>query len=196
MTDAEDRCLWSLDRIDPYLDGELPADESALFERHVAGCPECGEELALARAVIRELRALPAVDCPPQVEINAAAVFESPETGGDSGPKRQTVLDWFRGRGVSTLRPAMAVMVVVIALASVFVLTQHEQSPFRDSGKEEITPEQVELARLDAMLAFAYLGKYSRRTGEILKEDVINQRVIRPLGRTMVQPIYPFPMDE
>jgi anti-sigma factor RsiW len=195
MTDAENRCLWTLDRIDPYLDGDLAGEEAAIFDRHVADCAECREELAFARAVVRELRILPEVECPSHVERNAVAEYET-AAGGDGGSILQSLLDWLRGRGVFTLRPAMAVMVLVIAAVSVFVLTQHRQSPLNGNGGEELTAEQVEQAKLDTMLAFAYLGKYSRRTGEILKEDVINQRVIKPLGKTIARPIYPFPRDE
>ena len=50
------------------------------------------------------------------------------------------------------------------------------------------------LAKLDAMLAFAYLGKYGRRTVEIVREDVITNRVVRPLGKTIVEPMNPFPL--
>jgi anti-sigma factor RsiW len=196
MTDAEDRCLWTLDRIDPYLDGDLAGEEAAIFERHVADCADCREELVFARAVVRELRTLPSVECPPQVERNAAAEYEAAAAGSDRRSPLQSLLDWLRGHGVFTLRPAMAVMVVVIAAVSVFVLTHHRQSPLNRNGGQEITQEQVEQATLDAMLAFAYLGKYSRRTGEILRDEVITQRVIRPLGKTIAQPIYPFPRDE
>lgn len=200
MTDAEDRCLWTLDRIDPYLDGDLTSDESTAFERHVAECPECRDELSLARAVVRELRSLPELECPDRVVADARGRCDAAREDAASGVRTwiRRMADRFRSGGAFALRPAMAVMIVVIVAVSVFVLTQHEQSPFNiaDSGDEQITPEDVEIAKLDAMLAFAYLGKYSRRTGEILKEDVINQRVIKPLGKTIVQPIYPFPRDE
>jgi anti-sigma factor RsiW len=195
MTAAEDRCLWTLDRIDPYIDGDLATEEVAEIERHLADCPECRQELALARAVTSELRSLPELECPQRVVDNAAARVESV----DSGFTVRKLLDWFGGRGVPRLRPAMAVMVLVIAAASVFVLSRHEQSPFNPDARDaavELTDEEIELAKVDAMLAFAYLGRYSRRTGEIIKKDVLEERVIKPIGRTIAEPIYPFPRHE
>jgi anti-sigma factor RsiW len=185
MTAAEDRCLWTLDRIDPYLEGDLDSEEIAKVENHLADCEDCREELALARAVVQELRALPALECPPGVVERAAALGTS---NHESAIHR--LLGWFGGRNVFNLRPAMAVMVLVIAAVSVFVLSQHEQSPFHKEPK--YTEQEIELATVDAMLAFAYLGKFSKRTGEILKNDVINDRVIIPLGKTVTEPIYPF----
>ena len=146
------------------MDGDLAAEEIAKVAGHLADCPDCREELALARAVAQELRTLPALECPPRVVEDAAARL------GTVGRKTlvQRLLDWIGGRNVFTLRPAMAVMVLVIAAVSVFVLSQHEQSPF--SRAPEYTDQELELAKLDAMLAFAYLGhdvrqQYTRGAG-------------------------------
>jgi anti-sigma factor RsiW len=197
MTHGEDKCFRVLNRIDPYLDGELDAREVAAFEEHVAGCAACRDELALARAVLGELRDLPGLECPRRVVESAAERCEAGRTGsGRSTARRRLtrrIADWFRGPGVPAFRPAMAVMVLVIAAVSVFVVSRHGQSPFHQAREEALTEQEIELAKLDAMLAFAYLGKYSRRTAEIVKEEVIKQRVIEPLGDTIAQPIYPFP---
>lgn len=200
MTNGEDRCLWVLDRIDPYLDGELDAGDTAEFEKHIAGCAGCRNELALARAVLDELRGFPGLECPRRVVEGAAERCEAGRTGSRGTAARRhparRILDWFRSPGVPALRPAMAVMVVLIAAVSVFVVSRHGQSPFHQAREEALTEQEIELAKLDAMLAFAYLGKYSRRTAEIVAEDVIRQRVIEPLGDTITQPIYPFPIEE
>ena len=97
MTAAEDRCLWTLDRIDPYVDGDLAAEEIAKVAGHLADCPDCREELALARAVAQELRTLPALECPPRVVEDAAARL------GTVGRKTlvQRLFEWFGGRNVS-----------------------------------------------------------------------------------------------
>jgi hypothetical protein len=59
-----------------------------------------------------------------------------------------------------------------------------------------LTEKEAELAKLDVMLAFAYLGKYSRRTGEIITKDVIGERVMKPVGKSVVDPMYPFPREQ
>jgi anti-sigma factor RsiW len=197
MPISRDHCSWTRHRIELYVDGELEGAERDAFEKHVESCEGCSEELALATAVMNGLRSLPLERCPDRVVDEAearAGVATVP------GPFRR-LQDWFGARVVSGLRPAMAVMVIVVVAATAFVLWRHEQSPFnRNNDRPEVageyTEQELELARLDAMLAFAYLGKYSRRTEEIVAREVITDRVIRPVERSVVDPMYPFPRDK
>lgn len=194
-----DSCSWTQERIELYVDGELAGADREEFERHVGKCQKCREELTLAEAVVSELRSLPQLDCPEGAVEKAAAVVGT-ETSGPEG----TWLDRLRrlagGRVARAPRPAMAAMLVVIFAAAVFVLSRHEQSPLNGSNRKEtaetVTEKEVELAKLDVMIAFAYIGKYSKRTGQIVKQDVIADRVVKPLGKTVVEPMYPFPRDE
>lgn len=198
MPASSQNCSWIQARIEAYVDGELHGDELSAVEGHLAACDSCSRELDLARSLVNELRALPALECPETVAEEAAA-----RAGAYPG-QRESTNKWFdrlRGRlgGISVLvpRPAMAAVIVVIVAATVFVLTQHEQSPLKiGQNGSELTEKDVELAKLDVQLAFAYLGKYSRRTGEIIRKDIIAERVMKPVGKTIVDPIYPFPRDE
>ena len=45
-------CREFADFIGDYLSGELPADETALFERHMSRCPNCHAYLANYRTTI------------------------------------------------------------------------------------------------------------------------------------------------
>ena len=51
-------------RLSPYLDGELTADDSSALESHLEGCDSCCLELDGLRAGVMELRALPEADVP------------------------------------------------------------------------------------------------------------------------------------
>ncbi len=59
MTCAESRELHSA-----FLDGELGGDERALVEGHLAGCPECAQELERLARMLGMLHALPAARAP------------------------------------------------------------------------------------------------------------------------------------
>ncbi len=48
--------------VELYHRGLLPPDEEALFEEHFAGCPECTEQLELARGFQRGIRTVAAED--------------------------------------------------------------------------------------------------------------------------------------
>jgi len=53
--------------IDAYLDGELPADESADVARHLDTCASCRQQLEQRKALSVFLRRLPYYDAPPQL---------------------------------------------------------------------------------------------------------------------------------
>jgi anti-sigma factor RsiW len=55
-----------------YLDGELPAEEHALFERHLSRCPPCGRYLDQYRLTVTAGK----VAC---AEANGAAPGDVPE---------------------------------------------------------------------------------------------------------------------
>ncbi len=194
MSKIDDKCSWFQERIDLYIDRELDRADNDAFERHVEACAACKEELSLAADVVNELRSLPTQRCPERVVDEA---MQRASGGTPQHPIRR-VLGWRGGRSVLTMRPAMAAMILVVLAASVFVLMLHEQSPFNGNAGQQSVAEhsdkELELAKLDAMLAFAYLGKYGRRTVEIVREDVITNRVVRPLGKAIVEPMNPFPL--
>lgn len=193
MPVSEMNCEWVLDRIEPFVDGELMKGELESFEAHTASCQACREEIALARSLAAELRSLPALECPSSVVDEAAAKAGASQRFGSR------LRDWFGALSVPVPKPAMAVMIVIIVAVTAFVLSQHDQSTSK--GRVAVadgtpTEQEVELARLDVMLAFAYVGKYSRRTGEIIKKDVIGDRVMKSVGKTVAGQIYPFPRDK
>jgi anti-sigma factor RsiW len=53
-----DRCGWVCDRVEAWIDGELEPASAARMDAHVAGCGRCAAEVAAARSVAAELRAL------------------------------------------------------------------------------------------------------------------------------------------
>jgi len=55
------RCPES-ERIEPWLDGELPSASARAFEAHLDGCARCGAELRALESVYASLRAIPVWD--------------------------------------------------------------------------------------------------------------------------------------
>jgi anti-sigma factor RsiW len=188
MPASGDICSWTRDRVDSYLDGELRGDELQAFEDHVRSCPSCRSELALARSTLEELRALPVLECPQRV---VEQVAERAGAGLSAGL-------WERLAAVRPFvpKPAMAAVVMVIVAATAYVLLLHEQPMTPSPPKSPALSEKdAEVAKAEVMLAFAYVGKYSRRTGEIIRKEVIEDRVIEPVGKTMVEPVYSLPFQ-
>lgn len=60
-------CEWCDERLEPWLDGDLSADETAAVAAHVRDCERCGRQVALARRITTGLRSAPADPCPGRV---------------------------------------------------------------------------------------------------------------------------------
>ena len=71
-------CGQAEDVIEAYLDGEA-GEASEALELHLAECPRCAEELALARTIKDALHALPQQRCPERVMAGALEAMESGE---------------------------------------------------------------------------------------------------------------------
>ena len=176
MTPIEKKslCAWVADRIEPYLDGELSADESHVFDRHVDACVDCREELTFAETVLSKLRELPAQSCPDRV---TGPLYTSVETGPklsvvQAVPVRRWPGGWF-------LRPAVAGMLAVIVFATMILVGRMER------GTNEATPDEVARATAEVQWTLAYVGNVSRWTGRTFQQEVLEERVVAPVRRAV-----------
>lgn len=136
------RCDEALDLLEPSLDGELTPGDAARLRAHLFGCPSCARELALARRIQGELRALPLSVVPPEVRALA---------GG--------------GRVRALLAAAMLAMTVGGAL---FL----EQARLRPAPPPGPSTADVARATAEARFALAYIGKVSRHAGLDLRDGL------------------------
>ena len=158
-------CDEALDLLEPYVDGDLPPAVAGRLRAHLETCRSCAAELALARRIQSELRALPQLDCPPEVLERARS------RGGEVVPFRP------RRTGLP-LRVAAAAAVLVLALGggALFVRSQQPRQP---------SAAEIAQATREARYALAYIGKVSRHTGLDLRDDVIARRLVRPAARSL-----------
>jgi anti-sigma factor RsiW len=204
-----DTCSWVQERIEPYVDGELRGPDLDAFERHIEVCETCRRELERAQMVVSGLRALPQQRCPDRVVERAAALLGGAGGGAEVTGGREMGAAWpgrlrrlLGGRIAPVLQPAAAAALVVI-IAALFVLFPGERAPFEggDELSEEqaaldVTQRELELAKLDVMLAFAYVNKYNRLGAEIAAKEGITDPVLKGIERSVVDPLFPFPLHE
>ncbi len=119
-------CAWVRERIDPLLDGELAAADAAALQEHLAGCPACRAEVALARSLQGALRdGLPPLACPPEVSRRVMETARREARAGrgkrraGAGGLGSRIRDWLGGR--RRLRPALAAAALVLLLAAPFL---------------------------------------------------------------------------
>ncbi len=167
MHSHEPGCDWVLDRLDALIDDDfdITSAERAALECHIASCGACARELAWAQTVRDELRTLSVASAPAAVIARAEA-----EIAAQTAP---VVHLHPKARLVRSLTVAAAAVVVIAALA------------VADQRRRAANELAVEQAARNAAVAFAYVGKYTRRAGEIVENEVIEQRLLAPVGKAM-----------
>jgi anti-sigma factor RsiW len=60
-------CQQIVEMVTDYLEGSLSRSQRRRFERHLAGCPHCGEYLTQMRATVRLTGRLRAEDLTPEM---------------------------------------------------------------------------------------------------------------------------------
>ena len=178
-----DHCDRVLDRLEAYLDNELPAGEAAPVESHLAACESCSREHDLARQVLGQLRSLPELSCPDAVAAAAARRIEGLPSPA-SAPLAERLGGWWQ----KYLHPAAAAaaLMLVVAMAVFIGQEQHYRSTASDNPKDtlELTPESITLAKAEIKWTFAYLGKVGRHSGLVVRDEAINH-VVKPIERAV-----------
>jgi anti-sigma factor RsiW len=208
-------CAAARERLDEYLDGDLAESGRRRLERHLAICAACAAELRLAGEVLRELRALPELDCPPRVLERAArlagragreggAMSASPPAAAPparveplapliSLAKRAPWRAPATGRRAREPRPERTVAGRVlggwrrsVAGVAALLLLALTASLAGSGGRR---PDAVEVARGAAQVRFAlaYVGRVSERAGWRLQRQVLARRVVAPLTENLAQ---------
>ena len=163
-------CNWAQERLELYLDAELPKNERSALEVHLRICAACCAELETARKVQETLRILPAQAAPEQI---IEAVYA--HARADLRARRRTWLQsWTSG-----WRPVLGVAVAAILLIFTTIGLQ-DQEP-----NNTMTPAEIARAKRQVKWTIAYLSQVGRRTGSTVRDEVIGSRVVRPIHRSM-----------
>jgi len=180
-------CEWVQDRIELFVDGDAGHDDAQALERHAHTCAECAADIDFARSLKSELRALPAHTAPAgaveraEAAARAAAASSSPSLGERVAAfLGARIAQHFEGM----MRPAMAAMVLVVIAAGVFVVSQRDRVPTTQNG---YTQAEIAAAAEQARVAFAYVGHYTQRPVQVLRSDVMADRVVPRMEKAMTQ---------
>jgi len=179
-----EHCDWIMDRLEAYLDGDLPTDELAPVESHLAMCGNCTRELELARQVQSTLHALPEQTCPDAVVEAAARRID-----GLPAPAAPPITERLSGWWHQFMHPiaAAAAMLLVVAMTVFIGQEQHYNSTASLSPEDtlELTAEEIALAKAEIKWTLAYLGDVGRRSGLAVRDDAIINHVVKPVGRAL-----------
>ncbi len=181
-SDSRIPCAWVERNLEAWVDGELARREHARLERHLEQCAGCTNAARLAGLVREALQEMPIVACPPRVSERVEAIVRNapPSLHARKRNGHRSLADFIAVRARVFTRPALAVMTgIVLAIGAAGVWNQTHEPRFSN--------RDIEHARRDARVAFAYLGRYSRRTGTIVSRDVMAERVVAPVRHAVRQ---------
>jgi len=144
------------DRIEAWLDGELPGGEAQRIAAHVESCAACAAAVDWARAVRDGLRGLPVLDAPPALLARVRAVAREGEA-----------------RRGSRHRLAAGLILLAATLAVALGLTWRLGPPGPPAGQARIVEEMdVERAEREVRVALALVGRYTRRAGADVQREL------------------------
>jgi hypothetical protein len=114
------------EEVGAYLLGALTELETQAFERHLAGCPECREEVEQLRSAAESLpRSVQQMEPPPGLRASLMDVVEREAQERTGAPARaRTPLRERLGGLLGPMRPAFAVGALVLGLAVGFGVAQ------------------------------------------------------------------------
>ena len=156
-------CESVLERLEPWIDGELLVDEAAAISAHIEICSTCSEESTLAKRILAELRGFPELDTPHRV---LRAVQR--ETGGRSPLDRAgrifRVVPRLPGRALVAVAA-----VLLIALAGHF---------WRVRTAPQFSDQEVRRASAEARYALAFVATITHRVEEKVRTQVLEGEAV------------------
>ena len=161
--DSEGMDAWVNERLEAYLDNQLPPEEAQQVEQWLEGDNRWHEELTLAMHIRDELRSFRSPVCPPHV---AHTVIKN--------ARRDTWLSltnrmnqFFTGGWISYWKPILATMtLLVIASMLLFRVPLHHDT----QASEEITQLEIDQALDEVKWTLGYVSKTGRLTGASVED--------------------------
>jgi anti-sigma factor RsiW len=163
---------WLDERLEAFVDGELPEAEHEAFES-LAADPTWSGRIHTAVRIRDGLRSLPIEACPEHV--TRAVLAEARRRNERWHPGR--VVAWIDEHFAPLWQPVVAMTALLaIVVGSLFVGRAPETFAER---------AEVEQALADVRWTLAYLSEVGRQTGETVRHDVIENRVVQPVRQAL-----------
>lgn len=165
----EDTQAWMDDHLDAYIDEELTMKEAKLIEAVTAADETWDDELSLGRQLKYELRALPELECPP--EVTQAVFAETRRMTRAEGWAKVRL--WFRKDWFRAWQPTLAMSLVLAVVVSAVLWT-------RPAPKSE-----VDVALEEVQWTLAYLSSVSAKAGASVRNDVLEPHVVTTMQQAL-----------
>ncbi len=172
---------WFDERIELYIDAELPEEERLVFVERMQSDSRLRQEVAFAEQVSLALAATRQPECPPMLVRRIEGI---PNLAAAADRERSRVL-----RPVRVPRfMRTAVGIAAVAIMGLVLLRVPFAELYNGSLGSEVDPgaysqAEVDAALLETKLALALVGDASRYAGTTVRDKVIRHSVVRPVNR-------------
>ena len=163
-------CSDIQDRLEAFIEDDLPQAMKRAVEEHVSVCPQCRGQWMAAKEVRETLRTLPSQSCPAHVL--------------DDVLQRTRPASW----GVEDLRSILQRLlrptwrpVAGLALMVALVLMLRPLADVRPPAPGIYTEQEILKAQEEAQWALAYVHRVMVRTQSMVQDDVIPRQVVHPI---------------
>lgn len=160
--DPPDMDAWVNERLEAYMDNQLPSEEAQRVEEWLQKDDRWHEELALAVHIRDELRSLRYPACPPHVAQHVVQHARRDAWHSFAG----RLNSFFFGTWVPYWKPILATLTLLV-IASVLLF---RELPRESMTSEEITQVDVEEALDDIKWTLGYVSKTGRLTGDSVED--------------------------
>lgn len=183
--DATPRHDWMDARVEPYVDGDLPADERDAFEAILAESPHWQAQVQHAQRIRDALHALPELTCPPQV--TDAVLHETRRRANGSASTAWWTRLWraLETDGATGWRPALVGLALVLVVVTSIVVSDGWLDGDRSATPTGYTEAEIEQAEAEAKWALAYVAQVSQKTSTTIERDVLEENVAAPMHRAL-----------
>ena len=175
-------CTWFEERIETFVDRELPTQEKVRFETHRMECSHCRFDLDLAEKVKQTFSSEVLVQCPDSVVEKILGVV-SQTTGGVAASRR--IVDrgfWGSWRGWIAVAVPMLLLVGVLGWK---VFLEESAIPIQ-VVRPEYTQAEIQTAEKQVRVTLAFIGKVGLKSLAIAGKEVIEEGILVPAEKTMV----------
>lgn len=177
----------ALPLIEAVLDGTAHPDEERRLDELCARYPECARERDLAQSLRTAFSSLKTAPTPPSV---TRSVFREIR-------RRRWLLigNLLRGALIPTptsrFRPALALASLAVAVVAVFAVLR---PPAVEEEVEVYSEADVRAAVEELKWTLAYVGGVGKKTGKLVREEVVEPHVMSPISRSLEAAIGPSPL--
>lgn len=215
-SEKQNIAAWVNDRLEAYVDGDLPAEERRRIEELAGSDEATARRLRLALDVKAGLRSIWTPACPP--EVTAAVLAEARESGTKASrvsadrasvqhassaervAQRRRAGAAARDRGAAqragtrrlwtnVVGPSLAFALFALLVTASALIGRHSTPAVVDGAAEiaaaEMTAAEVDQALQDVRWTLAFVSKVGRRTGQAIRQEVLEERVTHPVQRAV-----------